>query len=527
LEAHAKRWIRTRKQILQQVKEQISDRLGLPAKELEDYSKEYKREFAGKWKTSSWPELYKSLTESQIIYMSDFHAYAQAQRVVLRILRELPEDIPVVLALECFESRHQEQINKYLEDRWGIPHFLRETNWRERWSFPFENYQPVVELAKVREYPVYGLNKHYARRTANSLHKRDQHAAKCLQRIAKKHPDSLIIVVFGEWHLAKEHLPGEFNKLLGKKKLKQMVIHQNSEKIYFQLAKQGKEMETEVVTLGRGKYCVLSSPPWVKWQSYLLHLDRVIDKDLDDFEDHYDFSDHFLRLLNLICKDLKIEAPSPDVSVYGPGASQVWYSLSRYLNKNELRIAERLMRDNKSFYVPQGRIFYLGQATVNQAADLAGQYLHAHLSQRERLLWDFPGDFHAAIFVAGMGFFCSKLVNHKRKNESIMTLRARLSQSHREAVEAMRLALDFKTHEFLAVYGSPEAKGWDKPRRRSSYLEAASILGSMLGERVYFDWRKGLIDAVEIKDLLSQDVTKPEFRQTYYGLVRRIELPWE
>ena len=68
---------------------------------------------------------------------------------------------------------------------------------------------------------------------------------------------------------------------------------------------------------------------------------------------------------------------------------------------------------------------FLSRATVNHAAEVAGHYLQSRLSKRQDPLWKMPTDFYPNIYLEALGFFASKIVNHRRKAESLEEIRVR------------------------------------------------------------------------------------------------------
>ena len=81
-------WIKIRKQLLKQVKQQVYLRLGAD-ESLNEYQLNYKNEFKGRWAASHESELLRSIENSHVVLGGDFHAFSQSQRTHLRILRKL------------------------------------------------------------------------------------------------------------------------------------------------------------------------------------------------------------------------------------------------------------------------------------------------------------------------------------------------------------------------------------------------------------------------------------------------------
>ena len=156
--------------------------------------------------------------------------------------------------------------------------------------FPWMNYCPLLELAHRRGYGLLALNS-FAKKGSRAsdikeLRRREQVAARTIVKARRLNPGTLFYVIFGDLHLASEFLPAavlsEWTKL-GRHRhcepsplqLRTITIFLNAERTYFQLARRGLENAVDVVRFSKDRFCVISSPPWVQWQSYLLFLDQL------------------------------------------------------------------------------------------------------------------------------------------------------------------------------------------------------------------------------------------------------------
>src|SRR5262249_34893351 len=147
-------WVLTRKRLLRKIKAQVLDRLGEPSPSFRQYAEKLKGEFRGLWRACEWNDLLKSVAAADIVFCSDFHAYSQSQRAHLRILRALPEDRKVILALECVCKEHHRAIEAYLTGEISETEFLAQVEWTKVWGFPWEHYRPIFELAKRRGFKI-------------------------------------------------------------------------------------------------------------------------------------------------------------------------------------------------------------------------------------------------------------------------------------------------------------------------------------------------------------------------------------
>ncbi len=518
-------WLKTRKKILRQIKKRVDELLVKEPKELSNYRKEYERGFQKKFHLSDIVELVTEMQQALVVFGGDFHAFSQAQRMHLKILRRYAPQESITIALEATTQKQNKVIESYLNSKISEKTFLKKMQWNETWGFPWENYRPLFELARERRYRIIGLSDDLTD-TNESLKLRDQSAARILCREIAHAPARKIYVLFGDLHIAQKHLPNEFKVYCEKARLKvkTLSILMNPEKIYFKLAEKGLENKIEIVKLSHNQFCVMGSPPWVQWQSYLMFLERSTDQMFQDDEPEFDPTDEVRALVELLCSDLKIKIQSNDLAVYSSYNEKVWRAIRKGLNEKDLKIVDELTEDGRSIYFPQNGVGYLARPSVNHVAELAGLYLHAKVSKRKKFFWNMPKDFEKQIWCEAMGFFISKLINHKRYSHSLLDLNAKLRDNAASSEqEILKLALDHRMSEVLLLHQMKKRQRTFKPRRKTSYLFAARILGSMMGERLYIAMQSNKIKLNEIVEFLKFDPDRADFLNFYLKILKWLE----
>jgi hypothetical protein len=539
-------WLAARRALLKSVKEEVGRRLGKLPADLIHYEREARKLARGRYHVSSKSDIIAEVESADIVYGGDFHAHGPAQRTHFKILRHVAPERPVVLALECFDPRSQKYIDLYLSGKIDAEKLRTRVKWDQSWGFPYENYRALVELAKKRAWRVYaiGLQAEHTK-GGRGLDRQDSVTAKLLRSIMLSSPYALVYVVIGELHLSR--LPKLVRRQFrSTRRFREVAIHINTESVYFQLAKKGLEHDIDVIRYKTRandgfmtRFCVLSSPPWVPWQSYLLYLDRTLELEWthsDDGEGDFDPTDHVRQLAMWIAKDLKLfshqkgKAPIAlsetleGLTVFSSQDATLWRKIEDTHMGRERDYARRLMVRGASFMLPSLGVGCLAQTSVNHAAHLASEYLNMKVSGRSRELWQFPKDFHAAILVEALAYFGSKQVNHKRQAETFLDLRTSLQSipSTDEGREALRLALDQRMSELVYFHQGRKRKSLVKPKKSISYLEAALILGRMMGERLYAAYHARKISRGEIVRLFKIDVLSRDFRREYDEIVNNL-----
>lgn len=509
------KWFQIRHDLYKHVHARVTQRIGAESAELRKYRARFEKDLARRWQRCELEELLKKVEASDIIFLSDFHALRQSQRTHLRILKKTVGDRPIVLAVECIDAEFQEFIDQYLANDISEKEFLVRVGWDERWGFPWDNYKPLFDWARQYKISVVGLNKNI--KNKNQMRLRDEFAAKKILEIKAAAPEARIFVIYGDMHLASSHLP----KLVSKSQGRQLRILQNAEKIYFKIFKKTSDGPTEIVRLSPDCYCVLNVPPWVKWQSYLMFLEETYDRDLDEA---LDFTDHVLGFAKLVANQLNIKISFADLSVYSARDSGFWSQLESHYSKAEQATLAGFIDEESSFYLPGLRMGYLSRASVNQAASLAMEYVLCKVSETSEDFLVPSKHLNRWIWVKGWAYFGGKLINPKRKTDTLMDIKSRLtSKKGKTNQEPLKLALYQKTSELMAAKGFKLRGKKFRPQKNSSYVIAAELLGGLMGERIYQAYISGKLSGFKIKQLMAVSIQDSEFDEHYFRFIRFIE----
>ena len=523
-------WLAERRGILKKIKEQVSLYLGGESEDITLYASAYKRDISRGWEISSLQEVEACLQQASVVFGGDFHPFAQAQRAHLRVMRKMNSKRSLILALECLFARDQDIVNDYMKDRIGEHLFLEKIQWKEKWGFPWAHYKPFFDFAKINNLRIFALNVDVKKRSGSSLKYRDQFAAERIYKIHLQNPGSLIYVLYGDLHIAEKHLPSCLERQIQNSKTVEVAsIYLNPEKIYFDLIEKKGEIQIDVVRFNQRQFCVLASPPWVKWQSYLMYLERNFDVNLDDEEDHWewkmDYTDHVSNLVKMICVGLQVKIKSDDMEVYSPDDPRILRVLEDILEKKDFNLACNLIHDDQCFYIPQKGFFYLARTTVNHAASLAGKYIHARLCGNKTVSWNFPEDFLKLIWIEAMGFLLSKFVNPKRKVQTLASLEKQLQAFDKSDTrrEPLILVMDYKAVEILRIYGDGKNQKTYIPVQRSSYIHGAHFIGEILGERYFVLYQSGKIDRMGLKTILARKIWDKNFEDFYFSQLKWLD----
>ena len=513
-------WIQVRIELFRRVYHHVQLILGESKGKLKSFEKAYEAEFAKSWKVSGRDELLQIMGRSKLILMGDFHALQQSQKAHLRILKA-QNAAKISVAVECIESRHQKHLDRFLQGKLSEKDFLKTIEWKKAWGFPWEYYRPLFRWAQKHKVRVFGLNVLAQGKKQQSLVQRDHFAAQKIAEISKLHPQDSIFVIYGDLHLAGPHLPAALKKT-SLKNVPPVIVFQNSEKIYFQMLEKELEDKVDVVRLGKNKFCLQSVPPWVKWQNYLLFLEEHFDKNIDD---ELDLTDIVAQYVKLIGEDLGLKVRTDHFSMMSAQDRSFWQKLDEKLSKKEMQFVKSWVEQGRSFYVPQLGIGFLARSSVNNASQVATSIVLFEMNSLKRIPCEMPTDFVRLIWLEAMQYFGSKLVNPKRKTDTLNDIKNQLTAANPDdhGKAAMRLALSQKMLELMHLSGIRKHQEIPVPRKIRAYQEAAKILGGILGEKMYFGYRQKEISPASLVSLFKKPIDGEHFHQFYWEILETIE----
>ena len=425
--------------------------VGNPPPFIRKYSSEYEKELKRHKKLVNKNRLLDEVLNSQLVLCGDYHTLSQAQRTVIRILRDIlprlkKEKKTIYLALEIFKASDSIRIQQLLKKEISEDTFLKAISFDKR-GFNWENYSPLIELARQWQISVVGLSPDNER----SLQSRDQYGAELLANWSAQSPEAFVIAMMGDLHLASNHLPGALKLALAKKAIKRktLVVHQNHDPLYWKIAKTPISEKGGILELKKGVYCIFNTPPWLKLKSHLNDVGSE-NEPIDEIQECVKGISYFLGI-----------------------------SRKRLGRGEDVHISQT--DEEPSFFLPSNRTFYLHQPNLNQLASLASQYVHSKLSDYKEEPPFGSSGFYVTIWREALGYYGSKIINPNRKCVGVNDLAFSKEPSHQLAFEHLSLERQYFKK------GLAEFPDFCAERRlnSSSVSELAQVLGKILGEALF------------------------------------------
>ncbi len=510
-----------------------------PSGKLLRYAQDFDRSLPSSFARVDNFHLIETILRRRIVLFGDFHTFKQTQRALLRLLRDILSLTPrpkIVLALELLKNRYQKQLESYMAGETSEEQFLQSVNYSREWGFPWAHYKPLIELARDHMIPVVCVNSDHP--GPRSLELRDQTCAKLLANASEEHPDHIVFCLIGEYHLADNHLPATLWNELARRDSDAatplMRILCNVDRYYFDLESVGKSLaSTEVLRLKRDFYCILNSPPWMKWQSFALweemrtgfpgsleHAETGLEGDDDHADDDtFDLDFQFLGLTQTLSSFLGLDISKKELakfhSQFSPTAEFATGGLrSAGYSKSDIDLMVEHAALEGYYFDCKTKTLLITTVSINNLAEAAGQYLLARSCGFVEWRGSAAEQFARNAMKHAAGIIGSKILNPRRKTKDHAFHVNYIEQTVRRRLLGYARIRRLVSREVLNALSSFESLlgVWEsgRPSREVSSLvktenmsrgEVSADFGRLLGAGLYAGVMRNRIPADWIKRL--------------------------
>lgn len=236
------------------------------------YLREFNEAFSSYEAVLRREELAALLRSAGTLLVGDYHALSASQRFAATLMSQLRfSGRPLVLALEMVFAHDQ-----HILDEWSAGE-ITEGELRERirfdveWGYAWEPYAELLRAARAAGARICGLDC-MPRGDLRRIGARDRHAATKLAELRTSHPEAQVVVLFGESHLAPNHLPLEVRTLLPQEE-RVLTVLQNIDALYWRACGEVRG-GVEAVRVKDDVICVFNATPLEKYESYRFCIER-------------------------------------------------------------------------------------------------------------------------------------------------------------------------------------------------------------------------------------------------------------
>jgi uncharacterized iron-regulated protein len=447
----------------------IQNEIGeLDASPSRKYIEEFNREFQTFEAVSTADAILQEARNANLIWIGDYHALAKSQKYAAEFVRKFSADNrSIVLAVEPVFARSQKILDRWMAGKISEQEFLDRIHYKEDWGCDWDGYKAIFCTARDLNIPVYGIDCH-PRNDMRSIGRRDLGAARRIVRLIEENPSRAVVVIFGESHLASNHLPGKVHTILSRKglKRKELTVLQNVDTIYWDLQEQGIG-DANAVRVSNGIYCVFNATPIEKYESFRRYLHMCVEEDA--------------------CGD--------------------WTPMAQTLTEVMMDFLAVKKADSVVSHIPTPESLDLNGAT-EEFARFIHQACRGELEKpAERTAND---QFFVSVIENALGYFCSKLLDSSR--DGIEPLAARVLNQFGDddqLVRSVTRLVDPARRPGMQHFEFLRAAVEAKAARQKTMRMLSQLLGYALGRRLYLAYLQSRISRTEIREIFHDPLNTP------------------
>jgi hypothetical protein len=480
--------------------------------------------------------------------VSDFHALESCQAFLVTLLQQLSnrQSRPIVLLLETIFTRDQHIVDEWQTGAISDGELRQRIRFDADWGYAWEPFLRMLKVARSLGIAICGADCS-PRGNMRRIAQRDRHAAQAAANARGEHPDALVVVLFGESHLAPNHLPLQVRDKLPNERLR--MVLQNVDALYFRSAGELKH-KIEALQVDSQTVAVFNSTPVEKWQSYRHWLSRWRNQP----NTRADFSPALYDLIEALLAFLQIgsypdeESDSryfvdsyPEVATVN-SLEQVRIMLTRKPISRTVR--ERSLEDvveHGMCYVPELNLVLIREFRMPSAARVVARFVHqacrdfeigncVSIDQQGR-----EDGFYRQALEHALTHFGARVLYPSHPVSEEEDLFAFYDQP-RDEVEASTLlsyAEYMRMLDCVAVHRDYELYPRSytaKPRALQEFMSGpvsthgllAQHLGALLGGDLYRAYLSGRLSRREARSLFFRRLSQGSARDLYVATVRKV-----
>ncbi len=352
------------------------------------YLRDFREAYSSYQKVLTPSDVRHEIVKAGTVLVGDYHALPNSQRYLASLLRDFElHQRPVVLGVETIFSRDQHILDEWQRGEIEEDELRQRIRFELDWGYDWTPFYELLSAARDHGASIYGLDC-MPREDLRKIGARDRHAADKIAELRQRHSDALIVVLFGESHLAPQHLPALLQQRLPAEPV--LTVLQNVDALYWHAAGEARD-HVEAVEVRKDDrenvLCVFNATPLEKYENYRLCLDRWRRND-----DHSapDLGPTLYNLIDGMVRFLGINQYSPHnttqpkllVDLMPEVHSRSSDALLRRLlsrkgfTADRRRSLLRQVRERGSVYLAPINAVYVRQFRMSTAAEDATRFLH-------------------------------------------------------------------------------------------------------------------------------------------------------
>jgi hypothetical protein len=513
------------------------------------YLRDFTEAFLDYSKVLTEAELDDRYGSADVLLVGDYHALAASQNFAAELLSKLGSaGRPVILALEMVFVRDQRVLDRWYRGDISEDELRAGLRYNVEWGYDWEPFVRLLRAARQHAIGIYGIDR-APRGSMRRIAARDRHAAARIADLRETRPEARVVAVFGEAHLAPNHLPRWLWQQRPRDRI--LTLLQNVDELYWKSAGELAD-NVPAVQVSDGVVCVFNATPLEKYESYRIYIERWrTDPCLPDLApSFYNVVDSLLRSLGLEQyypaaghHPSTLVEEYPEVQMCSGGEDCDRLLLGRGSSTLECRQAQEKLGSNGCVYVPRHNLLLMERFRMAAAAEEAVRFVQSECRGPASLHGPWIGSsaehqFYFEVMERALVTFGIRVLlpHHPVAREG--DLQALCAQPE----EVIEEEMPFKYSEFLELVGLIVLhKAAEKKRRWNSLGQALASafsstgkardflvqnLGAMLGAEMHEAYLAGALTKSYLRSLFFRKTHLPgAAKKAYFELARRMTAP--
>ncbi len=514
------------------------------------YLRDFREAYRSYEKVLAPSDVRHEIAEAGTVLVGDYHALPNSQRYLASLLRD-PElhRRPMVLGVETIFSRDQHILDEWFRGEIDEQELRQRIRFDLDWGYDWPTFFELLSAARDCGASIYGLDC-MPREDLRKIGARDRHAADKIAELRRQHSDALIVVLFGESHLAPQHLPALLQERLPAEPM--LTVLQNVDALYWRAAGEARD-HVESVEVRKNVLCVFNATPLEKYETYRIWLDRWGRSDNDKDHSGPDLGPTLYNLIDGMVRFLGINQYSSHNTtqprllvdlmpeVYSRSSDAL---LRRLLSRKGFTAEQRQrllrqVRERGSVYLTPINAVYVREFRMTSSAEDAVRCLHQacrglpNLSHgKVQAAQAAPGAktlnqddaFYLAVFEHALAFLGSRILHPARPAFRDADL-AELFDVTREDLEhqtSLPLTDAVEVLDFLAEHRQHDFRDMHAPGFTGrKYEYTAERLGYLTGTDLYDAYIEGRLSTANLRKLFLTHIEEPGVASQAYVQLRR------
>jgi uncharacterized iron-regulated protein len=499
-------------------------------------------------------ELEAELRQADVLLVGDYHALPSSQRFAAQVVSQVAHaGRPVVLGVETIFARDQHIVDEWMHGEIDDEELRERIRYDLDWGYAWEPFLELLHSARQHGLGVYGLDC-MPRDDLRKIVARDRHAAAKIAEIRERHPQAAVVALFGESHLAPNHIPELLRSRLPQARI--LTVLQNVDNLYWRAAGERHE-HVEAVRVERDVVCVFNATPLEKYESYRMCIERW----RQERASMVDLAPTIYNLIGALSRFLNIDSYAPQngtqprylvdmlPEVYCRGSEEAMRKLlSRKGAVNgELKQVMARLESHGNCYVPRMNALFVSDFQMAGVAEEAARFVHyacrgvghgngasgndAEPSPEEI--------FYTVVLGQALGYFGSRVLYPARpatreadlyalytlQREDVEEQTVFAYREYMQMVDFLVMHRDYEVNarQYSALPGLV-ADGIRAAGERFTFL--TERLGNMLGSELYDAYVAGRVSKRYIRALFFRKLQgRGVARAVYFDAVRRVRTP--